>query len=155
MSDHSEKQDISRRDFLTKSALASVVIAGVGALAGAGAFSKPAVSPGPSRKYKIGEPEEFPVGTAVKMEKENIFLFHDEKGFYSLTAVCTHLGCIVSQSENGFTCPCHGSEFSKDGAVKGGPAPRALPWLKMSLTPDGKLMVDADQEVAPGTKLEV
>ena len=155
MADHTEKQGISRRDFLTKGALAAFTAAGIGALVGAGALSKPTVSPGPSRKYKLGEPSEFPVGTAVKMSKENIFLFRDEKGFYALTAVCTHLGCIIAQTEDGFACPCHGSLFSKDGKVVGGPAPRSLPWLKMSITPDGKLMVDADQEVAPGTKLAV
>ncbi len=41
---------------------------------------------------------------------------------------CTHLGCIVNASDEGFFCPCHGSEFGPRGEVYSGPAPRSLPW---------------------------
>ncbi|MBI2842865.1 MAG: ubiquinol-cytochrome c reductase iron-sulfur subunit [Armatimonadetes bacterium] len=150
-----DKNGISRRDLLTKSALGTFFAAIAGTVLGFPVLPKPIVSPGPSRKYKLGTPEEFPAGTALKMDKENFFLFRDEEGFFAITAICTHLGCIVSQSQDGFACPCHGSRFSADGRVVGGPAPRALPWLKVSLTPDGKLMVDAEQEVAVGTKFMV
>lgn len=155
MSDETEKNGISRREFLTKGALASFFVATAGAVVGAVALPKPAVSPGPTRRYKLGAPEEFPVGTATKIDSGNFFLFRDDGGFFAITAVCTHLGCIIAQDDTGFACPCHGSKFSEDGKVVGGPAPRALPWLKVDLTPDGKLMVDADQEVSLGTKLTV
>jgi menaquinol-cytochrome c reductase iron-sulfur subunit len=41
---------------------------------------------------------------------------------------CTHLGCAYSFSEekNEFVCPCHTTNFSIDGKVLGGPAPRPL-----------------------------
>lgn len=41
---------------------------------------------------------------------------------------CTHLGCAYhwQDSERQFQCPCHGSRFSADGRVLGGPAPRPL-----------------------------
>ena len=37
---------------------------------------------------------------------------------------CTHLGCTVewNQQNMDFECPCHGSTFAEDGAVKVGPA---------------------------------
>ena len=42
--------------------------------------------------------------------------------------VCTHLGCYYKwdPGTGHFECPCHGSVFSIDGKVLGGPAPRPL-----------------------------
>mmetsp|Transcript_2649 Transcript_2649/g.3544 ORF Transcript_2649/g.3544 Transcript_2649/m.3544 type:complete len:212 (-) Transcript_2649:167-802(-) len=47
---------------------------------------------------------------------------------FGLNAVCTHLGCVVpwSAAQNKFMCPCHGSQYSPDGAVVRGPAPLPL-----------------------------
>jgi quinol---cytochrome c reductase iron-sulfur subunit, bacillus type len=41
---------------------------------------------------------------------------------------CTHLGCAYHwEAEAGqFICPCHGSDFSIEGKVLAGPAPRPL-----------------------------
>ena len=69
--------------------------------------------------------------------------------------MCTHLGCIVAQSAQGFACPCHGSKFDTKGNVVGGPAPRALPWLEVSRAADGQLLVLADNEVPAGTRFKV
>ena len=69
--------------------------------------------------------------------------------------MCTHLGCIVAQSTQGFACPCHGSKFDPRGNVIGGPAPRALPWLEVSRAADGQLLVLADNEVPAGTHFTV
>lgn len=46
---------------------------------------------------------------------------------------CTHLGCRPNWSPERrlFECPCHGSEFDLDGAVKRGPA--KLPLARLSL----------------------
>ncbi|MDX8517397.1 FAD-dependent oxidoreductase [Mesorhizobium dulcispinae] len=52
---------------------------------------------------------------------------HDGK-LHSHSASCTHLGCIVrwNSTEQCWDCPCHGSQFSPDGAVLNGPAIRPL-----------------------------
>ena len=49
--------------------------------------------------------------------------------FKAFSAVCTHMGCIVSQVSNGtIDCPCHGSQYSiTTGDVVAGPAPKPLP----------------------------
>ena len=66
----------------------------------------------------------------------------------AILLLCTHLGCIVSEAgDGGFTCPCHGSKFTPEGDVLGGPAPRALIWLAVSQAADGTLVVDKNTEV--------
>jgi glycine/D-amino acid oxidase-like deaminating enzyme/nitrite reductase/ring-hydroxylating ferredoxin subunit len=52
-------------------------------------------------------------------------VYRDEQGeLHSLSARCTHLGCIVSfnRAERTWDCPCHGSRFGLDGEVIEGPA---------------------------------
>lgn len=60
------------------------------------------------------------------IEKEKLAIYKDSKGeVHTFSAVCTHLGCIVSwnELEKSFDCPCHGSRFSgQTGNVINGPA---------------------------------
>lgn len=44
----------------------------------------------------------------------------------ALDLTCTHLGCRVTGTEAGFTCPCHGSHFDPRGQVLTGPATEPL-----------------------------
>jgi glycine/D-amino acid oxidase-like deaminating enzyme/nitrite reductase/ring-hydroxylating ferredoxin subunit len=56
-------------------------------------------------------------------------VYRDESGqLHSLSARCTHLGCIVGFNpvERTWDCPCHGSRFALDGTVVEGPAVRGL-----------------------------
>jgi hypothetical protein len=39
--------------------------------------------------------------------------------------------------------------FDDQGAVKGGPAPRALTWFLVTLSKDGRLLVDKDEPIGP------
>ena len=60
------------------------------------------------------------------IKKEKLAIYKDSEGnMHSFSAVCTHLGCIVSWNdlEKSFDCPCHGSRFSgQTGKVINGPA---------------------------------
>ncbi|MBI4605258.1 MAG: Rieske (2Fe-2S) protein [Planctomycetes bacterium] len=69
-------------------------------------------------------------GGTVKVLVEGfraVFVRHEGEGRFSgISAVCTHQGCIVSRSRDGFRCPCHGSTYDREGQVTGGPAQRPL-----------------------------
>lgn len=50
----------------------------------------------------------------------------DGGGFAALSSICTHRGCTVDISGQGLACPCHGSQYDREGQVTRGPANRAL-----------------------------
>jgi len=56
--------------------------------------------------------------------------------------ICPHAGCYFNWDggTDHFECPCHGSVFSIDGKVLGGPAPRPLDTLPYEIK-DGELYV--------------
>lgn len=145
----------SRRSFLSLASLTSFLAALGTAAAGMLRLPNPAVMPGPVRRFKLGPPEEFAGGSETVFAEENLVLFHDSEGFYAISTTCTHLGCAVTHSKEGFACPCHGSRFDASGKVVGGPAPRPLPWLEVSRAADGTLMVNADSEIPEGTRYQV
>lgn len=58
--------------------------------------------------------------------------------FVALSAVCTHLGCIVTwkPDESIFLCPCHNGKFSQNGEVLGGPPPAPLSSYSVAVKQD-------------------
>lgn len=52
-------------------------------------------------------------------------------GLVALSAVCTHLGCIVQwqKDKQDFLCPCHAGHYAPDGTVTSGPPPKPLAQL--------------------------
>jgi Rieske Fe-S protein len=58
--------------------------------------------------------------------------------FKAFSATCTHQGCAVKSVSDGvINCPCHNSNFSiTDGSVQGGPAPKPLPAVQITVSGD-------------------
>ncbi len=64
-------------------------------------------------------------GAIIGRGRGKIAVYRDEKGdIHPLSAVCTHLYCIVhwNDTERTWDCPCHGSRFDPYGKVVNGPA---------------------------------
>ncbi len=108
-----------------------------------------------SMKVKVGRPDDFADDSNTFLPESRIFLFRDKTGFSALSAVCPHLGCIVSRSEKGYVCPCHGSYFDATGKALSGPSPRALDWKQIALSADGYLVVDGAKDVDREARLRV
>lgn len=60
----------------------------------------------------------------------------------ALSAVCTHLGCIVQweKDKQEFVCPCHAGRYSAEGTVLSGPPPKPLAKLPVTVA-QGKITV--------------
>ncbi|ABQ26558.1 QcrA and Rieske domain-containing protein [Geotalea uraniireducens] len=83
-------------------------------------------------KGKVEIPEsELTAGSAKYFEyqgKAAVLIRKKSGALLALSAVCTHLGCVVQwQKENEqFLCPCHAGLFTADGTVISGPPPKPL-----------------------------
>jgi rieske iron-sulfur protein len=76
-------------------------------------------------------------------------------GYAAFSKVCTHAGCTVSGRDGQtLVCPCHSGRFDplSGASVVGGPPPRALPQLPITLSSEGHLIATGDFEegVGPG-----
>ncbi|OSX79207.1 hypothetical protein BU14_0084s0022 [Porphyra umbilicalis] len=67
---------------------------------------------------------------------------------FAINAVCTHLGCVVPwvPAENKFKCPCHGSQYDKQGKVIRGPAPLSLALEHVNVDGDGNVVLSSWKE---------
>ena len=82
-----------------------------------------------SEEEEISSLENLKERQGIVLEEKKIAAYKDHRGqLHTYSAVCTHLGCIVTwnNSEKSFDCPCHGSRFSPTGRVINGPANNAL-----------------------------
>lgn len=82
-----------------------------------------------SRKHKSYDELHNSEAAIIKTDGKRIAAFKDEHGVvHAVSAVCTHMGCIVGWNETDRTwdCPCHGSRFALDGTVLHGPAIQPL-----------------------------
>jgi glycine/D-amino acid oxidase-like deaminating enzyme/nitrite reductase/ring-hydroxylating ferredoxin subunit len=78
----------------------------------------------------------------VRVDGKVVGAYRDTGGvLHAVSATCTHLGCTLkwNAAETSWDCPCHGSRFGIDGAVRDGPAVRPLDRIAVSEMPDGEV----------------
>jgi Rieske Fe-S protein len=143
--EHSEKKEISRREFM------KYMIAALGGLIGLG-YGIPAigyvVAPalaksqaqqwiqlGAVSKVELGTPTLFKVnisrqtGWIVNQEELSVYVLTENgRDFVAMSNVCTHLGCRIRwiADQGQYYCPCHNGVYDKHGNVVSGPPPRPL-----------------------------
>ena len=87
-------------------------------------------APGGGLRASLGQVSDIPVGGAISVEAPDggaVLLTRPEEGeVVAFSAVCPHEGCTVGVDDDGFSCPCHGSEFERDGSLREGPAREGL-----------------------------
>ena len=93
-----------------------------------------------------GNVDDFDVGTVTYILSGRFYLVRNADGLLALWQKCTHLGCAVpwAQNEDQFHCPCHGSLFTPEGVVTGGPAPRPMDIFPIEIR-DGEVWVDTSK----------
>ncbi len=146
---------VSRRDFLNEITFAALGIAAGGSAIVTYGYLEPNVLFEPPTKFRAGAPDLYPVNTVTYLPEQQVYIVRTPEGFYAVSAVCTHLGCITQwkpETEQ-IACPCHGSKFHADGTKIEGPAPRPLPHFSILLTPDGELQVDKLESISPSQVL--
>lgn len=148
-----DPEPMPRRDFLGLAAFfaasCSLAFAAIGMLR----LPKASVLSSPPKKFRVALPESLQAGEPFVPPGRSVALFRDRDGVYAISMICTHLGCVVKATPDGFECPCHGSRFGPDGSVLKGPAPAALAWRKVTPAGGGTYVVDEGEVIPQGTKV--
>jgi Rieske Fe-S protein len=117
---------------------APATMATSGTMSGPGGAMQASPAPSPSAANKgakpagtvLGAASEIPVGGGKIYKAARVVVTQPARGQYkAFSAVCTHVGCIMSEVASGtIDCPCHGGQFKiTNGAVVAGPPPSPLP----------------------------
>lgn len=138
---------MTRRRFLDFFIGGTFAATGISALGGAIAYILPPKHAGGASggKTEIAPVDKLPPGTAIKafhQGKPVIVGQTKQAKYFALSAICTHLDCVVSWDEptQQIKCPCHAAFFDANGAVISGPAPKPLPSYPINII-EGKIYV--------------
>jgi cytochrome b6-f complex iron-sulfur subunit len=129
-----------RRRFLTHLSQAFLALWGLGAVGVLAAYLKAPekrereaermVSAGLLENFRVGE------GRLVRHGITPFYVVRlDAARVVALSAVCTHVRCIVGfdPARRALVCPCHDGRFDLSGNVISGPPPRPLPSYPVSI----------------------
>lgn len=139
-----DKKPISRRRLMAYAWIGAAAIVMGELIGGTFAFLWPRrKGPKVETVFIAGKVTDFKVGEVIPFRKERTFILRTEGGFLAISAICTHLHCIVNWNEmlKKFECPCHGAKFNQNGEVLEGPPPRPLDLYKLQIVA-GNVVVD-------------
>lgn len=136
---------LSRRGLIDRVIQICSAIAGVSILGPALLYLWPVTRSGPVKsREEVGAAADWSAWSARKASVggKPVLIIRTDKAFIALSAVCTHLGCLVefNSAKRHVDCPCHAGTFDLDGKVIGGPPPRPLPTYSVAEV-QGKVVV--------------
>lgn len=127
-----DEEPVSRRVFVGSALAGSALAAAAGVFYPLARYLLPESKSGGGKKetYSVAL-NEVHVGEArffTFKRKPALIIRKTQTEVVALSAVCTHLGCIVKYHEEAkqMQCPCHGAKYDQSGRVLGGPAPKPL-----------------------------
>ena len=98
-------REFDRRAFFTKIGLGSLGIAAAGTTVFSYEYLSPNVLYEPSPIVNIGKPQDFALNSVTMDVNSAIYLVRADEGYFALSMVCTHLGCLTAWNQD----PCRGS----------------------------------------------
>ncbi len=93
--------DVNRRQFFTRLGLGSLSIAAAGTAAFSYQFLEPNVLYEPSPVVNAGKPDRYPLDSVTLDVNSGIYIIHSQEGYFSLSAVCTHLARELARDGEG------------------------------------------------------
>ncbi len=144
-----DHRPLSRRKFIVTVWIAAAAVVVAELIGGTFAFLWPRRRDSKTEKIFIaGKAADFKVGDIIDFRREKTFIVRLEGGFLAISAICTHLHCIVNWNAaiKQFECPCHGAKFNPVGDVVAGPPPRALDLHKVEISA-GNLVIDTEKVI--------
>jgi cytochrome b6-f complex iron-sulfur subunit len=143
-----ETGGVSRREFIWYAWFSSIALFLAGSGGATLAYAYPRFKEGEfGGRFIVGAADEFPPGSVTPIREGKFFLVNIDGEFRALYQVCTHLGCLVRHVEDdGYRCPCHGSQFAMDGTLVASPAPRDMDQFPIEVV-DGQVVVDTANRI--------
>jgi cytochrome b6-f complex iron-sulfur subunit len=142
-----------RREFIKKALFGVLALLGLGFLVPAIKLVAPVRSRDKELAYfPLLAEEEIPRVGVKKAEltftvlgkerKARVFVVASSEGPTVFSAICSHLGCLVSyhKEKQEFVCPCHGGKYDLTGRNIFGPPPAPLTRFPLKIQ-DGMLFV--------------
>lgn len=136
------QQEVTRREFLYYAWISSMALFMAGSGGATLAFAFPRFKAGEfGGRFVAGKVEDFEDGSVTTIRDGKFFLVRQGDEFKALYQVCTHLGCLVRQADDGFSCPCHGTKYAQDGTLIASPAARDMDEFAVEVV-DSYVIVD-------------
>ena len=115
----------TRRDFLAKALKAAGAVLLVACVYPLIRYLSPTAITGTRKETEVSL-DDLPVGGSnmIDIAGKPVILIRTPKEVIALSAICTHLGCVVQfkKEDNTIHCPCHAAAFDIKGNVVKGPA---------------------------------
>lgn len=141
-----QENSLHRKRFLQLSARMAISLAGLLGLGGLARYFSHHQESGKPSRYELGAAADFPAtGKLIRVDIPAV-IYQTSTGFQAYSLVCTHLGCTLEEDSENFSCPCHGSEFDRNGIVLIGPADQKLPELEVTIDESGILILNIEED---------